>query len=155
EMLRTGADEGRVSGLFDIDGPETLKKIAELTDTSAASDGGEILLTRKLYSSGRSSVSLNGQPITLAMLKQVSEHLVDVHGQHDHQYLLKPGNQLDVLDQFGNLWDLRSRYRTAFDQLQATRARLQELTTNSALRLQQLDLYRFQANEIDTAELDP
>ncbi len=155
EMLRTGADEGRVSGVFEITGQDTLKKIEELTDVAAIADGGEILLTRKLYSSGRSSVSLNGQPITLAMLKQVSEHLVDVHGQHDHQYLLKPGNQLDVIDQYGNLWDLRGRYRDAFERLQSTRQRLTELATNGAFRQQQLDLYRFQANEIDAAELDP
>jgi DNA repair protein RecN (Recombination protein N) len=154
EMLRTGADEGRVSGVFEIKGSETLKQIEKLTDVAAIADGGEILLTRKLYSSGRSSVSLNGQPITLAMLKQVSEHLVDVHGQHDHQYLLKPGNQLDVIDQFGNLWDLRNGYRTAFESLQATRKRLTELATNSKFRDQQLELYRFQANEIDAAELD-
>jgi DNA repair protein RecN (Recombination protein N) len=121
---------------------------------SVIADGGEILLTRKLYASGRSSVSVNGQPITLGMLKQLSEHLVDVHGQHDHQYLLKPGNQLDVIDQFGNLWNLRQRYRAAYDQLQTIRQRLHELTTNGELRRQQLDLYRFQANEIDTAELD-
>ena len=155
EMLRTGADEGRVSGVFEIRGTETLKLIEKLTDVAAIADGGEILLTRKLYSSGRSSVSLNGQPITLAMLKQVSEHLVDVHGQHDHQYLLKPANQLDVIDQFGNLWDLRNRYRAAFEQLQATRQRLAELSTNSQFRDQQLELYRFQAREIDAAELDP
>jgi DNA repair protein RecN (Recombination protein N) len=155
EMLRTGADEGRVSGVFEIKGTDTLKQIEKLTDVSAIGDSGEILLTRKLYSSGRSSVSLNGQPITLAMLKQVSEHLVDVHGQHDHQYLLKPGNQLDVIDQFGNLWDLRNRYRTAFDRLQETRKRLAELSTNSQFRDQQLELYRFQANEIDAAALDP
>jgi len=154
EMLRTGADEGRVSGVFEIKGADTLKQIEKLTDVAAIADGGEILLTRKLYSSGRSSVSLNGQPITLAMLKQVSEHLVDVHGQHDHQYLLKPGNQLDVLDQFGDLWDLRNRYRAAYDKLQSTRARLTQLSTNSLLRNQQLELYRFQANEIDAAELD-
>src|SRR5882757_8868864 len=118
EMLRTGADEGRVSGVFEIKGSETLKQIEKLTDVSAIGDGGEILLTRKLYSSGRSSVSLNGHPITLAMLKQVSEHLVDVHGQHDHQYLLKPANQLDVIDQFGDLWGLRQKYYAVYEQLQ-------------------------------------
>jgi DNA repair protein RecN (Recombination protein N) len=154
EMLRTGADEGRVSGVFEIKGTDTLRQIEKLTDVAKIADEGELLLTRKLYSSGRSSVSLNGQPITLAMLKQVSEHLVDVHGQHDHQYLLKPANQLDVIDQFGNLWELRNRYRTAFDTLQSTRARLTQLSTNSLLRNQQLDLYRFQAKEIDAAELD-
>jgi DNA repair protein RecN (Recombination protein N) len=154
EMLRTGADEGRVSGVFQIKAPQTLRQIEKLTDVAAIADGGEILLTRKLYSSGRSSVSLNGQPITLAMLKQVSEHLVDVHGQHDHQYLLKPANQLDVIDQFGNLWALREQYKTAFEQLQSARQRLSELSTNSQFRDQQLELYRFQANEIDAAELD-
>ena len=154
EMLRTGAEEGRVSGVFEIKGTDTLRQIEKLTDVAKIADEGEILLTRKLYPSGRSSVSLNGQPITLAMLKQVSEHLVDVHGQHDHQYLLKPANQMDVLDQFGNLWDLRTRYRAAFDTLQSTRARLTQLSNNSLLRNQQLDLYRFQAKEIDAAELD-
>jgi DNA repair protein RecN (Recombination protein N) len=155
EMLRTGADEGRVSGLFEIKGKDTLRAIEQLSDVGTIADGGEILLTRKLYSSGRSSVSLNGQPITLAMLKQVSEHLVDVHGQHDHQYLLKPGNQLDVIDQYGDLWDLRGKFRDAWFRLQAARQHLIELTTNSALRQQQLELYRFQANEFDAAELDP
>jgi DNA repair protein RecN (Recombination protein N) len=154
EMLRSGADEGRVSGIFEIKGTDTLRQIEHLTDITPIADGGEILLTRKLYSSGRSSVSLNGQPITLAMLKLVSEHLVDVHGQHDHQYLLKPSNQLDVIDQFGNLRDLRNRYRAAFDILQSTKARLTQLSTNSLLRNQQLELYSFQAKEIDAADLD-
>jgi DNA repair protein RecN (Recombination protein N) len=155
EMLRTGADEGRVSGVFEIKGADTLTTIEKLTDVSALADGGEILLTRKLYSSGRSSVALNGQPITLAMLKQVAEHLVDIHGQHDQQYLLKPGNQLDVIDQFGNLWELRNRYHSAYEQLQTARQRLTQLSTSSQFRDQQLELYRFQAGEIDAAELDP
>jgi DNA repair protein RecN (Recombination protein N) len=154
EMLRPGAEEGRVSGLFESKDPALLAAIGKLTDVDVAADGGELLLTRKLYASGRSSVSLNGQPITLSMLKQVSEHLVDVHGQHDHQYLLKPANQLDVVDQFGNLFDLRARYKAVYDQLQAARAKLKDLSTNGDLRRQQLELYRFQANEIDGAQLD-
>src|SRR6185437_11208366 len=103
EMLRPEVDEGRVSGLFDIADPRTLANIARITDAPVAGDGGELLLVRRLYASGRSSLSLNGNPITLGMLKQVAEHLVDVHGQHDHQFLLKPANQIDVLDQFGDL----------------------------------------------------
>src|SRR5436309_8879500 len=88
EMLRPGAEEGRVSGVFEVRGNEVLQQIETTTDVNVSADGGEILLTRKLYASGRSSVSLNGHPITLGMLKAVSENLVDVHGQHDHQYLL-------------------------------------------------------------------
>src|SRR5688500_3216386 len=100
EMLRPGSDEGRVSGVFDVAGPDLLKRIQAITDIPVTHDGGELLLTRRLYASGRSSVSLNGNPITLSMLKHVAEYLVYVHGQHDHQFLLQRRNKLEVLDQF-------------------------------------------------------
>jgi DNA repair protein RecN (Recombination protein N) len=155
EMLRPGADEGRVSGVFEIRRRELLAEIEKITDAAISADGGEVLLTRRLYASGRSSVSLNGHPITLSMLKQAAEHLVDVHGQHDHQFLLKPANQLDVIDEFADLLDLRQRYHDVYTQLQEANARLAELSANRSLRQQQLELYRFQADEIDNAELSP
>jgi DNA repair protein RecN (Recombination protein N) len=151
-MLRPGADEGRVSGLFEITDARLVKEIAQAADMDL--DGTEILLTRRLYSSGRSSVSLNGNPITLSMLKDVAGLLVDVHGQHDQQFLLKPSNQLDVLDDFGNLQTLRAQYHDIYQQLAEACRRLEELTASNQLRKQQLDLYRFQADEIDKAELD-
>src|SRR5436190_5593966 len=110
EMLRPGADEGRVSGAFEVKDKALLARIEEATDVPVIAEGGEVLLTRRLYASGRTSVSLNGNPITLGMLKQVAENLVDVHGQHDHQYLLKPSNQLDVIDHFATLWPTREKY---------------------------------------------
>ena len=155
EMLRPGVEEGRVSGVFEARDPEILRRIEAITDAPVTADGGELLLTRRLYASGRSSVSLNGNPITLAMLKQVAEHLVDVHGQHDHQYLLKPSNQIDVLDQFGELWPLRRRYHDVYQRVVDAKQRLAELSASRTLREQQLELYRFQADEIDTAELEP
>ena len=154
EMLRPGADEGRVSGVFEVSGRPLLDAIAAITDVPVTDDGGELLLTRRLYASGRSSVSLNGNPITLAMLKQVAEHLVDVHGQHDHQYLLKSSNQLDVLDQFGGLTDLRTRYYAVYAKVIEAKQRIADLAASRALRKQQLELYGFQAKEIDHAELD-
>ena len=155
EMLRSGADEGRVSGVFEVRSSELLKQIEAITDVPVTADGGELLISRRLYASGRSSVSLNGNPITLGMLKQVAETLVDVHGQHDHQYLLKPSNQIDVLDQFGGLWALRSAYHDLFTRAADVRQRISELSANRTLRDQQLELYRFHAEEIDAAELDP
>ncbi|CAA9422280.1 MAG: DNA repair protein RecN, partial [uncultured Phycisphaerae bacterium] len=155
EMLRPGVAEGRVSGVFEARDAEMLRQIESVTDVQVTADGGELLLTRRLYASGRSSVSLNGNPITLSMLKLVAEHLVDVHGQHDHQYLLKPSNQVDVIDQFGDLWPLRRQYHDVYQRLVDAKQRLAELSASRALREQQLELYRFQADEIDTAELDP
>ena len=154
EMLRPGVDEGRVSGVFEIRNKGILDQIERLTDAPVSADGGELLLTRRLYASGRSSVSLNGHPITLGMLKGVAEHLVDVHGQHDHQYLLRPSNQLDVLDQFGGHEPLREQYHDVYQRLQNAQQRLEDLSANKTLRQQQLELYRFQAEEIDAAELD-
>jgi DNA repair protein RecN (Recombination protein N) len=154
EMLRPGVDEGRVSGVFEIQNRELLERVEHITDINVTQDGGELLLTRRLYASGRSSVTLNGNPITLGMLKQVGEALVDVHGQHDHQYLLRSSNQLDVLDHFGNLWPLRDEYHAVYEKVIDTRRRIDELSANRTLRQQQLELYRFQANEIDDAQLD-
>jgi DNA repair protein RecN (Recombination protein N) len=155
EMLRPGAEEGRVSGVFELRDPEMLKQIASITDAPIESDSGELLMTRRLYSSGRTSATLNGHPITLGMLKQVSELLVDVHGQHDHQYLLKPSNQLDVVDHFAGLWETRSKFNETYTRLNEVQRQLAELETSRTLRQQQLDLYRFQADEIDAAQLDP
>src|SRR5947209_8727582 len=137
EMLRPGLDEGRVSGVFEVKSPEVLRTIEQLTDSPVTQDGGEILLVRRLYASGRSSATLNGNPITLGMLKQVGEALVDVHGQYDHQYLLKPSNQIDVLDQFGSNLDLRQRYHEVYQRVQDTRARIEQLSANRTLRHQQ------------------
>ncbi len=153
EMLRPGVDEGRVSGVFDVRDKETLRRVSAAADMDLAADAGELLLTRRLYASGRTSVSINGNPITLAMLKQVAEHLVDVHGQHDHQFLLKPANQLDVLDQFAGAEGLRGEYGELWTRFQDARRRIDELSANRTLRQQQLDLYRFQVQEIDAADI--
>src|SRR3954469_17414513 len=155
EMLRAGVEEGRVSGLFEVRDQTMLKRIETATDVPVCDEGGELLITRRLYASGRTSATLNGHPITLGMLKQASELLVDVHGQHDHQYLLRPSNQLDVLDHFAELVPTREKYAETYLRLMEVQRKIAELETNRSLRQQQLELYRFQAEEIDTAELDP
>jgi DNA repair protein RecN (Recombination protein N) len=154
EMLRAGADEGRVTGLFEMRDKRPLQAIERLSDVPVTADGGELLITRRLHASGRTSVSLNGHPITLGMLRHVAELLVDVHGQHDHQYLLRSSNQLDVIDSYGELWPLREKYHEAWLALGEAKRQLDALSADRTLREQQLELYRFQADEIDAAELD-
>lgn len=153
EMLRAGCDEGRVSGVFEIKVAEQLELIGQITDVAVSADE-DLLLVRRLFASGRSTASLNGNPITMAMLKQVGELLVDVHGQHDHQYLLKPANQLDVLDRYADLLPLRQKYRDAFTAWQQAKVKLETLSAGERQRKQQLEFLRFQADEIDAAEPD-
>lgn len=155
DMLRAGADEGRVSGLFEISSGKILESVESLTDAPITSDGYELLIVRRLYASGRTSASLNGHPITQPMLRAVGELLVDIHGQHDQQFLLKPSNQIDVLDRFGDLIELRDQLRGFHLELNDAKRQLEELRTGKRLRDQQLDFLRFQADEIDRAELDP
>ena len=158
ELLRRGADEGHVTGVFEVRDPATMRRVRDLVDLpldGEEGEHGELLLTRRLFSSGRTRVSLNGNPITLAQLKDLGEMLVDVHGQHDTAFLLKPGNQLDVLDDFAGVEKERAAYSQTYQQLQTARRRLAELTEGRELRQQTLELYRFQADEIDKAELDP
>jgi len=155
DLLRDGAEEGRVSGVFELRDAELIRTINTLTDTDLGTDGDgpeQLLITRKLFASGRTSVSINGQPATLAMLGQIGEHLVDVHGQHDHQYLLKPANQLLMLDRFAETEKLREQFADTHAELRELERRREELEASAALRDQQLELYEFQAAEIDDAE---
>ena len=154
DMLRKGTPEGRVTGVFHIASKNLREEIANATDLPLAEEP-ELIIGRRLYESGRTSASLNGHPITGAMLKQVGEILVDVHGQHDAQFLLKPANQLAVIDDFGGpkCVELRQRFAEAFRRRQELLAQQKELTGSRTLRRQQLELYEFQAREIDEAQL--
>ena len=154
DMLRAGADDGRVTGRFEVNDAAIQRQIDTITDLPITADNGEVLLVRKLHATGRSTASLNGSPITLSMLKLIGETLVDVHGQNDSQFLLKPSNQLDVLDRFADLESLRTKYHDVYAELSEAKRQLASLTTGDKLRRQQLELLAFQADEIDKAELD-
>jgi DNA repair protein RecN (Recombination protein N) len=152
DMLRPGAEEGRISGLFELARPEIAQQVAQIADMPA-DDGASLLITRKLFASGRSSTAINGRPATASMVRDIGRLLVDIHGQHDHQYLLLPSNQLRILDAFGRCTPLRREYAAAHGNLSELNERRQRLSASTTLRRQQLDLYEFQAGEIDDAEL--
>ena len=151
DMLRPGADEARISGVFEMHDPFVTAQVAAIADVKLE-DHEPLLITRKIYASGRTSVSLNGQPATAPMVREIGELLVDVHGQHDHQYLLRPSNQLIVLDAFGRSSELREKFAQIHSEKASLSRRLEELTASQTLRRQQLELYEFQAQEIDAAD---
>src|SRR5271170_330592 len=99
-MLRAGRSEARVTGIFQIDDAGLRRRLGEIAD-APLEDEPELVLTRRIQESGRSSATLNGNALSGGMLKALGEALADIHGQHDAQYLLKPINQLAMLDEFG------------------------------------------------------
>jgi len=152
-MLRDGAEQGRVTGLFEI-GKALSDAIAALTD-QPVEECGELLVTRKLFASGRTGVSINGRPATAAMVRSVGELLVDIHGQHDHQLLLKPRQQRAVIDNYAGLdgeCGPLTDYREAWERWRELKERAESLAESAELRRQKLDLAEFQAGEIDAAE---
>ena len=132
-IVRPGAEEARIDGRF------------------VTADGDERVLTRVIPAEGRSRAYLDGRLATVASLGDVAADIVDLHGQHAHQSLLSPTTQRSALDEFGNI-DL--------EPLRAARARLTEIDAELAAlggderaRAREIDLLRFQVDELDTADV--
>lgn len=153
-LVRPSCEEARVSGVFEIDSPELTRRLAEALD-QPLSPGEPLLVTRRISATGRSGVTVNGSPATAAMLRQAGELLVDIHGQHDQQFLLSSANQLMILDAFAEATDARRRFGEILRELREHQHRLKDLQTNETQRREKLDLYRYQADEIDAAALQP
>ena len=151
KMVRPGTDQARISGVFDMSDADSAEHVGFALDLDLL-PGDELVLTRKVFASGRSSLSANGHPVTAAMAKRAAEGLIDIHGQHDHQTLLRPSRQLSLLDSFAATTELRRRFAEQFKRWRELIEERERLQTSSDLRDQQLDLYGFQADEIDAAE---
>ncbi len=166
DMLRPGAAEGRVSGVFEIGDAGVaaeIHRVADLPRTDTLESGEALLITRKMFGSGRSSASINGHPVTIAMLREVGDRLIDLHigdeggssAAGDAPFLLRPSNQLAVIDAFAGNDAALAQYALLYHELTETTARLDASQRGSTLRSEQLDLFEFQADEIDAVEPTP
>lgn len=153
DLIRTGADELRVAGRFEFvrEGQRAAAE-AILNDTL---DGNEIVVSRRLAASGRSTAYVNEQPVSIATLKKLGEMLVDVHGQRESHSLLQPAFQLELLDAFGKLDDLRAKYSSIAEKVRALRTRHRDLAEARLSRQRELALVRFERDELDAANLKP
>lgn len=151
KMIRPGTDQARISGVFDILDAESAEQVGLALDLDLL-PGDELVLTRKIFATGRSSLSANGQPVTAVMAKRAAETLIDIHGQHDHQSLMRPTRQLALLDDYAGCTALRRKFAEQYKTWAELCRTREELTASADLRDQQLDLYRFQLGEIDGVE---
>jgi DNA repair protein RecN (Recombination protein N) len=153
ELIRAGADELRVSGRFELTRPEQREAARDILNTDL--EEPELILTRRLSRSGRSSALINDLPVAVATLKRVGEMLVDVHGQRESYSLLQPAFQLELLDAFGKLTDLRKKYLIAAEKLRNLRRQHKDLSDARLTRQRELALARFEKEELDAAQLVP
>ncbi len=155
DMIRSGQERARVSGVFDA-GERAAKVLATAgLDTASQTEDGELLIEREILSNGKSRVFVNSRPATVAILKDLAPHLGDIHGQHDQQLLFEPTAQLAMLDAFGHTRDLRAKVRELFGAWRRVTTEIAQLEAAEQDKSRLLDLWQFQRREIDGASLRP
>jgi DNA repair protein RecN (Recombination protein N) len=155
-LIRTGAESCTVEAVFQLGDAEVLNGQLEEFGVERC-EGGELILKRVFSSAGTNRQFINGSPTTLAVLKQLGDGLVDLHGPHDHQSLLSDAKQLDLLDAFAGAGAgaLREKYEAGFRALNQLVAEHTELSTSEAALEREVDLLRHQVQEIEAAKLLP
>lgn len=153
-MIRHGQDHASVRAEFSV--PSDCAAVNALAELDIETDG-QIIITRKYSSDGKSSIKLNGNTVTAGMLKSVSQHLVDVYGQSEHFALLSESNQLDVIDglcgKSGE--DIKSRLSLLISEKRECTEKLKSIGGDSAERARKIDLLDYQIKEIEAASLIP
>jgi len=152
DIVRTGKKDVSVSGVFIIKNEHIRKKLKEHIDSF---DDEEIIIQRNLDQNGRNRCRLNNQPITVPLLKEIGELLVNIHGQHEHESLTKPLNQLIILDGFGKLDTNRGKFTEVYTKAIEKERLIQSLNEHQEARKRQIELYHFEINEIESACLKP
>ncbi|MBT2990662.1 MAG: DNA repair protein RecN [gamma proteobacterium symbiont of Ctena orbiculata] len=144
-MIRTESERAEVTAVFDLRG---LPAAADWLRQQELDEADECILRRSLSQQGRSKAFINGRAVPLQQLQELGNHLVEIHGQHAHQSLLKSGQQRDLLDAYGGARDLAKQVKGHYRGYQADRQRLETLAASAADRASRLDLLNFQAHEL-------
>lgn len=153
DIIKSGKEEAHVEALFDIS--ENMTLTDRLNSLGIQSAGSELLIKRIITSKGKGRVFINGSIATIGMLEQLTDGLIDIFGQHEHQSLLKEVNHLKVLDEFGGLNELSLGYSTLYHKYIRVSKEFEEFKKNRAGHKEKEDFLRFQCKEIDLAELKP
>ena len=151
-MIRYGQSECSVGAEFDIAGNKAVKR--ELAEMELGEDD-TLVIARRFTADGRSSIRINGMPANTAMLRRLTAHLVDVHGQSEHFFLLKEANQLKVLDDAAGegLAALKEKLAGKTKELREYKKDLERLGTDEGERSRRMDILSFQIDEIENAGL--
>lgn len=153
-LIRTGQDACTVEASFHLKNSRAVDAVLEEAGLDPCQDG-ELLIKRTVSASGANKQFVNCSPVTIQVLKGLGEFLVDLHGPHDHQSLNSQERQLEMLDKSAGIEDLLGSYEDAWKQWRAALTELDELENSERAGSQQIDMLKFQVNEIAAANLKP
>ena len=152
DVIRHGAPKAEIEGLFSVENSHSLQ---ELFEEQGLELGDEIIIRREILQNGRSVSRVNGQMVNLSVLRAIGQHLVDIHGQHDQEELMRPQLHIQMLDEFGDaaFFELKQAYQTSFDAYRKMRKQVLEVKKNQQEHKARIEMLEFQMAEIEAANL--
>lgn len=153
DFLRHGEKQAAVEALFSVQSQALTEKLAE--NGIAPEEDGTLLITRTLSEAGKSVCRINGSTVTVGMLKEIAEDMIDIYGQHEHQSLLNPVKHIRLLDRFcgAGFGEAMEEYKNSRQRLKDLEKQLAILIGDESQREQRMDMLLFQKEEIEAAEL--
>ena len=154
DVIRHGAPKAEIEGFFSVENSHALQMIF---DEQGIELGDEIIIRREILQNGRSVSRVNGQMVNLSVLRSIGQYLVDIHGQHDQEELMRPQLHIQMLDGFGDadFLELKQAYQANFDAYRKMRKQLLEIKKNQEEHKARIEMLEFQMAEIESASLQP
>ena len=152
EVIRHEAPKAEIEGLFSI---ESNRALEEIFDEQGLELSDEIIIRREILQNGRSISRVNGQMVNLSVLRTIGQQLVDIHGQHDQEELMRPHRHIQMLDEFGDasFFELKEAYQTSFDNYRRMRKQVLDIKKNQQEHKARIEMLEFQMAEIEAANL--
>jgi DNA repair protein RecN (Recombination protein N) len=153
EVVRVGEDRTLVEGVFDCSNSPALIRLCK--EQGIEVNENWLILRREVLREGRNRAWVNGSPATATLVRQLGQGLVDLHGQHEHQALLRRDAQRDILDAFAGAAEAARRTSEAYGRLAGLRRSMSETRAEAAATRERTDYLEFRAREIEAAGLEP
>jgi DNA repair protein RecN (Recombination protein N) len=154
DAVRDGADRAKVDAVFRVRKPSP-RLAALLKELDAGLDNDELLVSRLVTADGRSRAYVGGNLVPVSVLADIGDELVDMHGQHEHQSLIKPDRQLDLLDAVAKAEDEAAAVAEKVAELRKLDREIAELAADDREKARQIEFLKFELAEIDAAGLQP
>lgn len=153
DFLRHGEKQASVEALFAMQSEALQEKLEE--NGIQPEEDGSVLITRTLSEAGKSVCRVNGSTVTVGMLREIAEDLIDIYGQHEHQSLLNPSKHIRLLDRFcgAGFGDAMEEYKKSYHALKELEKQLQSLMGDESQREQRMDILQFQKEELEAGGL--
>lgn len=152
EVIRHGTPKAEIEGFFSV---EKNAALAHILEENGIEFTDELIIRREILQNGRSVSRINGQMVNLSTLRAVGQYLVDIHGQHDQEELMRPNLHIAMLDEFGqdDFWTSKKRYQEIFDNYRKLRKRVLDKQKNEREHKARIEMLEFQIAEIEAAAL--